>query len=734
MLDALNIQHTVSFAVQHGNFAAAGIKPKGEARGGLTSMVPGNGPGDHHLLSLDGTPVARVESSEGIFVGNRNMMGALGAMNAAVPRRAKGGGLTEPQMSGPPPLSTIGQKSIHLMYQAAKKYVAKLGGDKSMAAIVKNANRMDSLHQPYLWGGGHGSSASTGGPWDCSGAISELFNGAGWHFAPMVSGGFSSWGLPGRGKVSVLSNPEHVYAVIGNRAFGTSEENPGGGAGWISGYTYRSGFNTTHADLMNPMAAFHGGKRGKGQKAKHGLAAGGVVGQVGAILARNGLDRDAIAGILGNAFGESGYNPAAQESESAGGLWGFTAGAKSLASLKAYAAKIGVPWTNVKAQTQFMLHNFTSSERSAINALSGTDATTKWFMENWERPESMSSLGKRQSAAASALGSLGGTTASKAEKKIPASKRQKHTIGALQHRGAGVLKEAQQLKGQFKKYGGTKRGKLALERALKLAKEIKQAVKVGDTSRAKSLITKYRSVLGKARGSLKSAGEGVFTPGLKAAALPPLATSAFVAGQPFSEANLPGFAELPEGILKALKSPGLKAAGQYGVLEGALTMAGQTETKTDDAAVYNAMLGIAQGQKKGLKKRLAEVNKKLKGGGLTKAAREKLKETQGNILTALGTTQGRIVSAREGIAGLNEGEEEEKKEREEALIAATTELAQTQKGLADELRETRELSESAIATGSEVAWRALADKLSGNLGVRVITNSRTAGIGTVGRS
>lgn len=56
------------------------------ATGGLASVVPGNITGDRHVLSLNGQPVARVESKEGIFVGNRKMMGALAAQNDRFPR------------------------------------------------------------------------------------------------------------------------------------------------------------------------------------------------------------------------------------------------------------------------------------------------------------------------------------------------------------------------------------------------------------------------------------------------------------------------------------------------------------------------------------------------------------------------------------------------------------------------------------------------------------------------
>lgn len=190
------------------------------------------------------------------------------------------GGLYEPKLRGGiSGLRRGGQRSIHRAYKGAVKYVEAHDG---IGRVIANGDRMDALGQPYLWGGGHGAAASRNGPWDCSGGISELFDGAGFNFPPMVSGGFASWGLPGKGDATVLANAEHVYGVLktphGLRAIGTSSENPGGGFGWIDGYTFRPGFTIRHADFsqMGGLARA-GGKRGKGQGQKKGFASGGLV-------------------------------------------------------------------------------------------------------------------------------------------------------------------------------------------------------------------------------------------------------------------------------------------------------------------------------------------------------------------------------------------------------------------------------------------------------------------------
>lgn len=105
--------------------------------GGLASVVPGTSTGDRHTLALNGVPVAKVESREGIFVGNRNLMATMRAANSAVPRFQEGGfvkhlrrgGFAEPQLDGPTgALRSLGQAAIHKVYEGAKEYLDKHKG------------------------------------------------------------------------------------------------------------------------------------------------------------------------------------------------------------------------------------------------------------------------------------------------------------------------------------------------------------------------------------------------------------------------------------------------------------------------------------------------------------------------------------------------------------------------------------------------------------------------------
>ncbi|HEY2636013.1 MAG TPA: pilus assembly protein TadG-related protein, partial [Solirubrobacteraceae bacterium] len=118
-------------------------------------------------------------------------------------------------------------------------------------AMIREADRIDALHLNYDYGGSHGLAlAPTDGPFDCSSAVSRILQSTGVMGPPVrVSGDFASYGDPGIGVVTLVIIPGtggagHVYLVFHDpktghtRAWGTSSSNPGGGPGWIDGYTY----------------------------------------------------------------------------------------------------------------------------------------------------------------------------------------------------------------------------------------------------------------------------------------------------------------------------------------------------------------------------------------------------------------------------------------------------------------------------------------------------------------
>jgi tail lysozyme len=112
---------------------------------------------------------------------------------------------------------------------------------------------------------------------------------------------------------------------------------------------------------------------------------GPVVAQIARVLFAAGFNKIGATGPIGNSYAESTWNPAAMEpGTDNGGLWGFTAGEKSLASLRAYAAKMRKPWTDVGLQTAFMLNTGGLSIRSRLNAAKTPAEAARIFEELYE--------------------------------------------------------------------------------------------------------------------------------------------------------------------------------------------------------------------------------------------------------------------------------------------------------------------------------------------------------------
>jgi hypothetical protein len=99
--------------------------------------------------------------------------------------------------------------------------------------------------QPYRWGGGHGSWQSKG--YDCSGAVSYALAGAGLLQAPLTSGQFMGYGIPGPGRwLTIYANPGHVYAVIAGLRWDTVGDARGSGPRWHPFDAYPQGFVARH--------------------------------------------------------------------------------------------------------------------------------------------------------------------------------------------------------------------------------------------------------------------------------------------------------------------------------------------------------------------------------------------------------------------------------------------------------------------------------------------------------
>ena len=103
-----------------------------------------------------------------------------------------------------------------------------------LAALVAEADRIDRLALPYVWGGGHQSSpAPPNGPFDCSGAVSRVLQAVGYPIPTLVSRQFMTIGRPGAGRVTIWAYDGHVFMTIDGRGWGTGSA-PRGGAGWLT--------------------------------------------------------------------------------------------------------------------------------------------------------------------------------------------------------------------------------------------------------------------------------------------------------------------------------------------------------------------------------------------------------------------------------------------------------------------------------------------------------------------
>ena len=104
--------------------------------------------------------------------------------------------------------------------------------------VIAAANRI--VDRPYRYGGGHGRWEDSG--YDCSGTVSYALHGAGMLRAPRTSGGFTTYGRPGKGRwITIFGNSGHAYMVVAGLRLDTSgagEEGPRWRPEWRSGKAY----------------------------------------------------------------------------------------------------------------------------------------------------------------------------------------------------------------------------------------------------------------------------------------------------------------------------------------------------------------------------------------------------------------------------------------------------------------------------------------------------------------
>jgi TP901 family phage tail tape measure protein len=179
---------------------------------------------------------------------------------------------------------------------------------------VGAANAIDAKRYPYATPGDR--TASLNGPMDCSGAVSKVLINAGLMSAPVRDSTYfkGAWGRGGGGRyVTTYSRggtgaSGHVFMKIGSRYFGTSPQNPGGGAGWLDSFPGGSGWTLSHPARLRSggiVRRFGGGGTATGQVVGRTQVFGGQTGGKRASVGKFMPKLAGVTGLLGS-IGETG--------------------------------------------------------------------------------------------------------------------------------------------------------------------------------------------------------------------------------------------------------------------------------------------------------------------------------------------------------------------------------------------------------------------------------------------
>ena len=119
------------------------------------------------------------------------------------------------------------------------------GGGEGSSVVARVIAAGDEIAtRPYVWGGGHGSFASSG--YDCSGSVSYALHGGGLLSSPEDSSALESYGEPGPGReITIYANSEHAFMVVDGKRFDTVALQETGSR-WSSSMTSTSGYVVRH--------------------------------------------------------------------------------------------------------------------------------------------------------------------------------------------------------------------------------------------------------------------------------------------------------------------------------------------------------------------------------------------------------------------------------------------------------------------------------------------------------
>lgn len=197
-----------------------------------------------------------------------------------------------PRIPGTPTLAAAPANPVQVKKQVTR-YRAAISAMKGIQA--------EQL--PYVWGGGHvPGKIPTGIGLDCSASVRAVLQRAGYNPPPMVASQFESYGKPGPGALTIYAKGDHVLMSVntknGEKFFGTSASNPGGGPGWISKDQLPAGY-------LSQFVQRHIPGLGKKTAATLGVAvaqhAEGLAGGVSGGLSTGGGVSGAVAGTSSTA-------------------------------------------------------------------------------------------------------------------------------------------------------------------------------------------------------------------------------------------------------------------------------------------------------------------------------------------------------------------------------------------------------------------------------------------------
>jgi hypothetical protein len=151
-------------------------------------------------------------------------------------------GLTADGIVGPATWAALGHPGVGTVLKRSRRHGSAGGAPELVRRIIAAGDRIAGM--PYKYGGGHGRWSDSG--YDCSGSVSYALHGAGLLDSSLTSGGFMSWGAPGKGRwVTIYANPGHVYMVVNGRRFDTTGRDESGSR-WQSRSRSSAGYTVRH--------------------------------------------------------------------------------------------------------------------------------------------------------------------------------------------------------------------------------------------------------------------------------------------------------------------------------------------------------------------------------------------------------------------------------------------------------------------------------------------------------